>query len=84
LAVIETETLAKKLGTPPHLPPWRRKTRRLGLDAGGSERLAIQLGFTDPPRDVAESIATPGAGRIIQADSEDLPREWNTIIWLRR
>src|SRR5947207_14179874 len=39
-----TPTLADKLGTTTHLSPLLRKARRLGLDAEGLERLAIQRG----------------------------------------
>ena len=41
---VNTPTLAEKLGTTTHLSPLLRKARRLGLDAGGLERLAIQRG----------------------------------------
>lgn len=41
---METPTLAAKLGTTTHLSPLLRKARRLGLDAEGLERLAIQRG----------------------------------------
>ncbi len=37
-------TLAEKLGTTTHLSPLLRKAQRLGLDAAGLERLAIQRG----------------------------------------
>ena len=37
-------TLAAKLGTTTHLSPLLQKARRLGLDATGLERLAIQRG----------------------------------------
>ena len=43
-AVMETPTLAAKLGTTTHLSPLLRKARRLGLEAEGLERLAIQRG----------------------------------------
>jgi hypothetical protein len=43
-AVTETLTLAAKLGTTTHLSPLLQKARRLGLDAEGLERLAIQRG----------------------------------------
>jgi hypothetical protein len=41
---METPTLAAKLGTSAHLSPLLRKAGRLGLDAPGLERLAIQRG----------------------------------------
>src|SRR5258708_29767601 len=41
---METMTLAAKLGTTTHLSPLLQKARRLGLDATGLERLAIQRG----------------------------------------
>ena len=39
-------TLADRLGTTTHLSPLLRKARRLGLEAEGLERLAIQRGCT--------------------------------------
>lgn len=41
---MDTPTLATKLGTTTHLSPLLHKARRLGLDAEGLERLAIQRG----------------------------------------
>lgn len=41
---MEPPTLAAKLGTTTHLSPLLHKARRLGLDAEGLERLAIQRG----------------------------------------
>jgi len=41
---METPTLAAKLGTTAHLSPLLHTARRLGLDAEGLERLAIQRG----------------------------------------
>ncbi len=41
---MKTPTLAEKLGTTTHLSPLLHKARRLGLDAEGLERLAIQRG----------------------------------------
>lgn len=41
---VNTPTLAEKLGAIAHLSPLLRKARRLGLDASGLERLAIQCG----------------------------------------
>src|SRR6266581_8865108 len=41
---MDTPTLAAKLGTTTHLSPLLMKARRLGLDAEGLERLAIQRG----------------------------------------
>lgn len=41
---MNTPTLAEKLGTTSHLSSLLRKARRLGLDAAGLERLAIQRG----------------------------------------
>lgn len=43
-AVMATPTLAATLGTTTHLSPLLRKAQRLGLDAEGLERLAIQRG----------------------------------------
>jgi hypothetical protein len=42
--VTDAITLAEKLGTTTHLSPLLQKARRLGLDASGLERLAIQRG----------------------------------------
>jgi hypothetical protein len=44
LRVVSTPTLAEKLGTTSQLSPLLQKARRLGLDAAGLERLAIQRG----------------------------------------
>jgi hypothetical protein len=59
---METDTLAAKLGTTTHLSPLLRKAQKLGLDAEGLERLAIQRGcdyYHDgtplPPAPVSES-----------------------------
>ena len=41
---MEPPTLATMLGTTTHLSPLLRKARRLGLDAEGLERLAVQRG----------------------------------------
>lgn len=41
---VNAPTLAEKLGTTAHLSPLLQKARRLGLDAIGMERLAIQRG----------------------------------------
>ena len=41
---MDTETLAAKLGTTTHFSPFLWKAQRLGLDATGLERLAIQRG----------------------------------------
>ena len=41
---MDRPTLAEKLGTTTHLSPLLQKARRLGLDAEGLERLAIQRG----------------------------------------
>lgn len=41
---MKTTTLAEKLGTTPHISPLLQKAWRLGLDAEGLERLAIQRG----------------------------------------
>jgi len=47
---MEPPTLAAKLGTTAHLSPVLQKARRLGLDASGLERLAIERGcdYYDP------------------------------------
>ena len=42
--VIETPTLGAKLGTTTQLSPLLRKARKLGLEAGEIERLAIERG----------------------------------------
>jgi hypothetical protein len=44
LWTMEAPTLAEKLGTTTHLSPVLHRARRLGLDASGLERLAIQRG----------------------------------------
>jgi hypothetical protein len=41
---VNTPTFAEKLGTTAHISPLLQKARRLGLDAQGFERLAIQRG----------------------------------------
>jgi hypothetical protein len=41
---MKTPSLAEKLGTTTHLSPLLHKAQRLGLDAAGLERLAIQRG----------------------------------------
>jgi len=41
---MENDSLALRLGTTTHLSPLLRKARRLGLDAQGLERLALQRG----------------------------------------
>lgn len=41
---MKAPTLAEKLGTTTHLSPLLRKAQRLGLDAAGLERLALQRG----------------------------------------
>ncbi len=43
---MNTITLAEKLGTTPHISALLRKAARLGLDAEGLKRLAVQRGCT--------------------------------------
>jgi len=46
LRIVSTPTLAEKLGTTTQVSPLLQKARRLGLDAAGLERLAMQRGCT--------------------------------------